>query len=95
MKDAQDSSVNLGLPILTPESLAGGCRKCGGAMKRGLATGQTAVARRESRGNDDCRTFYAGGTGKLIACMKCGACGWSVTLPAHERLSGPLGDEPK
>jgi hypothetical protein len=65
------------------------CKRCGGAMKPGVATGQTAVALRPSRGPNDCRTYYAGGTGKLIACMKCAGCGWSVTSlpepPKEER----------
>lgn len=64
------------------------CKRCGGKMTRGKAMGQTAVALRPARGPDDIRTFYAGGTGKLIDCMKCEACGWSVTLP-----SPPLGED--
>lgn len=55
------------------------CTRCGGAMKPGKAMGQTAVARRSSRGPNDVRTFYAGGSGRLIDCMKCERCGWSVT----------------
>jgi hypothetical protein len=56
-----------------------GCRRCGAEMRHGVAMGQTVVARRESRGDDDCRTFHAGGTGRVVACLKCSACGWSVT----------------
>lgn len=65
------------------------CRKCGGEMKPGKAMGQTAVARRPARDAHDVRTFYAGGTGKLIDCLKCSACGWSVSAssPSKEMKS--------
>ena len=61
------------------------CRKCGGTMKPGKAMGQTAVARRALRGPNDSRTFYAGGTGRLIGCLKCEKCGWSVTTGKLEK----------
>lgn len=60
----------------------GRCGKCGGEMKPGKAMGQTAVALRPSRGPNDMRTYYAGGTGKLIDCLKCESCGRSVTFGA-------------
>lgn len=48
------------------------CRKCGGAMKLGKAMGQTLDCSDEG-------TCSPAGPGKLIDCMKCEACGWSVT----------------
>ena len=54
------------------------CRKCGGKMKKGKATGQTMVGTPDFVGGEVC-TVSPGGTGKLIDCMKCVDCGWSVT----------------
>jgi len=54
------------------------CRKCGGKMKKGQATGQTMVGTPDFVGGEVC-TVSPGGTGKLIDCMKCVNCGWSVT----------------
>lgn len=57
-------------------------------MLPGRAIAQTAVARREVRGENDCRTFYAGGTGRLIDCLKCIKCGGSVTAPPSTPKQG-------
>ncbi len=53
-------------------ALARMCRKCGGAMKPGIATEQTTSISDEG-------TCSTGGPGRVIDCMKCSACGWSVT----------------
>lgn len=56
------------------------CRKCGGPMSDGLATGQTYVGGMpDFPGDKHATTFSAGGPGKLIAVSKCQDCGWSVT----------------
>lgn len=48
------------------------CRKCGGTMRPGIATGQTVDCSDEG-------TMSPGGPGKLIDCIKCEKCGCSVT----------------
>lgn len=48
------------------------CRKCGGTMQPGKATAQTYSTSKEG-------TCSPAGPGALIDCMKCSACGWSVT----------------
>lgn len=55
------------------------CKKCGGQMRPGIATGQTWAA-----GTPDFQdqtigvTMSPGGPGKIIECLKCESCGWSV-----------------
>ncbi len=59
------------------------CKRCGAEMKPGKAIEQTWTPGipdfpgdpRESIG----QTMNAGGPGRLIECLKCQACGWSVT----------------
>lgn len=58
--------------------LAGTCRKCGGEMQPGKAIAQTFDGIPDFIGGEVC-TVSAGGPGKLIGCMKCKNCGWSVT----------------
>jgi len=56
------------------------CKKCGGEMKPGQAHARTLVAGMpDFIGDTEATTFSAGGPGKLIDCMKCEDCGWSVT----------------
>lgn len=56
------------------------CRKCGGEMKPGIATGQTYTSGMPDFGPDDeISTMSAGGPGALVPAMKCRECGWSVT----------------
>lgn len=56
------------------------CRKCGGEMKPGTATGQTYTSGMPDFGPDDeISTMSAGGPGALVPAMKCRECGWSVT----------------
>jgi uncharacterized protein with PIN domain len=64
---------------LTLKPVAMRCRRCEGELRPGVAIGQTAVALRPRRGEGDIRTYHAGGTGKVIPCLKCHACGWSVS----------------
>lgn len=56
------------------------CRKCGADMRPGKAIGQTYIAGMpDFDETDEISTFSAGGSGQLIDCLKCSACGWSVT----------------
>lgn len=62
------------------------CRKCVGEMRPGVAIAPTVVMgcpdfpgnTAESGG----QTLSYGGPGRLVDCMKCAACGWSVTSVA-------------
>lgn len=56
------------------------CRHCGGAMKPGIAIQQTVSGAPDFPGAEAV-TVSPGGTGRLIDCIKCEACGWSVTAP--------------
>lgn len=55
------------------------CRKCGGEMKKGKAIKQTFTGRPDFIGGDIC-TISPGGIGKIMSCLKCVDCGWSVTI---------------
>ena len=55
-----------------------GCRKCGGEIKPGKALAQTFTGLPDFPGKEVV-TISAGGPGRLIDCMKCEACGHSVT----------------
>jgi len=55
------------------------CRKCGGHMADGVATGQTYTGALDFPGDAGPVTISAGGPGKVIPCRKCTMCGWSVT----------------
>lgn len=55
------------------------CKKCGGLMKPSTALDQTYTGTPDFAGSDECVTMSPGGSGKLIDCMKCENCGWSVT----------------
>ncbi len=48
------------------------CGKCGGRLKPGIAMGQTVYCGDEG-------TMSPAGPGFVIDCLKCEACGWSVT----------------
>lgn len=62
------------------------CRKCGGTMKQGKALAQTYVGGMPDFEDDDhSTTFSAGGSGKMVDCMKCEDCGWSITPPTQEK----------
>ncbi len=56
------------------------CRKCGGPLAPGIATGQTYTpVMPDFIGDKEAVTFSAGGPGVVIPAMKCTLCGWSVT----------------
>ena len=75
------------VPKPDPKELADDCRKCGGEMKRGIATLQTFTAGTpDFAGDSHATTFSAGGPGEVIECLKCVECGWSVT--AGEAVAG-------
>lgn len=49
-------------------------------MQPGLAMGQTATPGvPDFPGDREASTMSIGGPGKLMTCMKCPECGWSVT----------------
>lgn len=54
------------------------CRKCGATIRPGIAMQSTMVGEPEWPG-DTLATMSPGGPGKLIECLKCPECGWSVS----------------
>lgn len=65
------------MPLSEPPTT---CRKCGGEMRPGIATGQTYTGGDpDFPGDTHSTTFSAGGPGRGAECLKCSACGWSVT----------------
>lgn len=54
------------------------CRKCGGQMKPSKALQNVATGIPDFHGGEAV-TFSYGKKAKLIDCMKCEDCGWSVT----------------
>lgn len=54
------------------------CPKCGGAMKPGQALQSTFTGSADLPGGEAV-TMSPGGPGKLVGCLKCTACGHSVT----------------
>ena len=55
------------------------CRRCGAKMRPGIALAQTLTAGDPDFHGSDVVTLSHGGPGTVIDCMKCSACGWSVT----------------
>lgn len=55
------------------------CTKCGGDMKPGTALHNTLVGFPDFPGGE-VSTVSRGGPGRLVPCMKCVKCGWSVTV---------------
>lgn len=53
------------------------CRRCGGLMKPGIALEQTYTGSPDFPGGEVV-TMSPGGPGRLVECMKCRECGWSV-----------------
>lgn len=53
------------------------CRHCGGAMRPGIALVQTVTGSPDFPGCEAV-TMSPGGPGKLIDCLKCESCGWSM-----------------
>ena len=58
------------------------CKKCSGEMKEGVAIQNTLTGLPDFHGDKHAVTLSPGGPGRLIDCMKCSACGWSVTTDA-------------
>lgn len=56
------------------------CRHCGGQMKPSKAIAQTWAGQPEWEG-DTIYTMSPSGPGRMIDCMKCEKCGYSVTTP--------------
>jgi hypothetical protein len=61
------------------------CRKCGAPMQPGVAFAQTYSGSGDF-GRDDVVTMSPGGPGRLIECLKCSGCGWSVTSGVRSPL---------
>lgn len=59
------------------------CKKCGSPMQPGKAIAQTVTGMPDFPGDKSAVTLSAGGPGVLIDCMKCVACGWSMTVPTE------------
>ena len=56
------------------------CRRCGASMKPGQALQQTYTGGTpDFAGDTGSVTFSPGGPGRLIDCLKCEACGHSVS----------------
>ncbi len=56
------------------------CKKCGSKMKPGKAIDQTYTdGTPDFAGDTYSITMSAGGPGRLVDCMKCEACGWSIS----------------
>lgn len=63
-----------------PKRKDGTCRRCGGTLRPGQAIEQTWKPGIDARmGDTRGATMIAGGPGKLVPCLKCERCGWSVT----------------
>ncbi len=72
--------VELPMPTHCAVDLLGlACRRCGGPMKPGIAMAQTLRSGFPDFIGGQVVTMSAGGPGKLIECLKCAACGHSVT----------------
>lgn len=54
------------------------CKKCNSPMEPGIALANTTTTMPDFINDDACVTYSVGGPGKLIECLKCPACGWSV-----------------
>lgn len=56
------------------------CKRCGGLMSPSVAMQQTFTSGSpDFPGDLTGITLSPGGPGKLIECLKCDKCGWSVT----------------
>ncbi|MGZ8158355.1 MAG: hypothetical protein ACXWT4_06055 [Methylobacter sp.] len=60
------------------------CKRCQGEMKPGKAIKNTLTGIPDFIGDDHVCTVSPGGPGKLIDCLKCPECGYSVTLGNNE-----------
>lgn len=55
------------------------CRKCGGLMQRSTAMQSTLTGVPDFPSDREAITLSPGGPGKVVPCMKCNRCGWSVS----------------
>ena len=55
------------------------CKKCKGTLKPGVAIQQTYTGTPDFPGDKHPVTMSPGGKGKLVECLKCSQCGWSIT----------------
>lgn len=65
---------------------AAACPRCGSEMQPGIAIAQTYIG----YGSGDVVTWSPGGPGLLVTCLKCVACGHSVTAADTAALCAPL-----
>lgn len=65
--------------LLTQRTPLDTCKRCGCAMVPGVALENTWVGMPDFIGDSHPMTVHPGGTGKLVACLKCPRCGWSTT----------------
>lgn len=56
------------------------CRRCGGIMRPGKAMGQTVTGLPDFAGDNVAVTVSPGGPGRLLDCLKCEACGHSISV---------------
>lgn len=54
------------------------CKKCGYQMTKGIALKQSATGIPDFPGSGEVVTLSPGGPCKLIDCIKCKECGWSI-----------------
>ena len=73
-------------------TVRGVCRRCGGAMLPGKAIAQTFGGKPEWPG-DTIYTMSPEGPGRLIECLKCEKCGYSISTPNAE-LKGAAQQRP-
>ena len=56
------------------------CKKCNGAMKLSKAIEQTYTGLPDFPNDQYPVTLSPGGTGRLVDCLKCCECGWSISV---------------
>lgn len=54
------------------------CQKCGGLMRTGQALEPIMSGKPDFIGDDFVCTMSPTGKARLVSCIKCEACGWSV-----------------
>lgn len=55
------------------------CRKCNGDMRPSKAIEQTWIGMPDFIGTSHVATLSPGGPGRLVDCLKCSVCGWSIS----------------
>lgn len=87
--------IELGATATPADGLAadpGGCCRCGGQMRQGVAM-QSTLEGVSDFTDGAVVTVSEGGPGRIVRCMKCAACGWSVAAPrrAANNIDAPVG----